>query len=287
MHYQARRRSRCGAGQIAGVKKVANVHYLEKGEGPTVVFLHGIGADSESFAFQLEAFAQAGYHAVSWDMPGYGKSASLTPMTFPGLAKRLHQLLDELAEPAVHVIGHSIGGMIVQQLARTAQHKFATMVLTQTSPAFGNKSGDFQRKFVSERLQPLQDGQSMAEIATQVLPSLVGKTPDPSGMQLAHKCMSRVPSEGYVAAIRCLVEFEGRDHLPLITIPTLVLAGENDSNAPASMMEKMAGKIPRAEFAVISGAGHLAPMENPDEFNYAVLDFLARQANNPSAATMG
>ncbi|HIN58625.1 MAG TPA: hypothetical protein EYM88_00790, partial [Gammaproteobacteria bacterium] len=80
---------------------MANVHYLEKGEGPTVVFLHGIGADSDSFAFQLEAFAQAGYHAVSWDMPGYGRSASLTPMTFPGLAKRLHQLLDELAEPAV------------------------------------------------------------------------------------------------------------------------------------------------------------------------------------------
>ena len=99
---------------------MANVHYLEKGEGPTVVFLHGIGADCDSFAFQLEAFAQAGYHAVSWDMPGYGRSASLTPMTFPGLAERLHQLLDELAEPAVHLVGHSIGGMILQQLARTA-----------------------------------------------------------------------------------------------------------------------------------------------------------------------
>ena len=180
---------------------MANVHYLEKGEGPTVVFLHGIGADCDSFAFQLEAFAQAGYHAVSWDMPGYGRSASLTPMTFPGLAERLHQLLDELAEPAVHLVGHSIGGMIVQQLARTAQHRFLTMVLTQTSPAFGNKDGSFQKKFVSQRLQPLQDGQSMAEIATKVLPSLVGETPDARGMQLAHQCMSKVPSEGYLSLI--------------------------------------------------------------------------------------
>ena len=75
---------------------MANVHYLEKGEGPTVVFLHGIGADCDSFAFQLEAFAQAGYHAVSWDMPGYGRSLPLTPMTFPGLAQSLQQLLEEL-----------------------------------------------------------------------------------------------------------------------------------------------------------------------------------------------
>ena len=66
---------------------------------------------------------KAGYHAVSWDMPGYGRSAPLTPMTFPGLAGRLRQFLDELNVPAVHVVGHSIGGMIVQQLARTAQDK--------------------------------------------------------------------------------------------------------------------------------------------------------------------
>ena len=120
----------------------------------------------------------------------------------------------------------------------------------------------------------------MAEIATKVLPSLVGETPDARGMQLAHQCMSKVPSEGYTAAIRCIVEFEGRDHLPLITVPTLVLAGENDSNAPAPMMEKMAGHIPGAEFAVIAGAGHLAPMESPYEFNDVILDFLARRGNN-------
>ena len=258
---------------------MADVHYLERGNGPTVVFLHGIGADSESFAFQLEAFATAGYHAVSWDMPGYGRSPPLTPMTFPGLAKRLHQLLEELNVSPVHVVGHSIGGMIVQQLARTEQDKLQTMVLAQTSPAFGRKDGEFQRKFIAERLQPLlQQGQSMADIATEVLPSLVGVDPDKKGVELAQKCMSRVPSDSYVAAVKCLVEFEGRDHLPFIGVPTLVLAGENDSNAPVSMMEKMAKKIPGAEFVTIPNAGHLAPMGSPDAFNHVVLDFLARHA---------
>ena len=116
----------------------------------------------------------------------------------------------------------------------------------------------------------------MAEIATEVLPSLVGVDPDRKGVELAQKCMSRVPNDSYVAAVKCLVEFEGRDHLPFIAVPTLVLAGENDSNAPVSMMKKMAQKIPGAEFTVIPGAGHLAPMGHPDKFNHAVLDFLAR-----------
>ena len=199
-------------------------------------------------------------------------------MTFPGLARRLQQLLEELNVHAVHVVGHSIGGMIVQQLARTAQDKILTMVLAQTSPAFGSKDGEFQRKFVADRLQPLHQGQSMADIATEVLPGLVGVDPDRKGVELAQKCMSRVPNDSYVAAVKCLVEFEGRDHLPFIAVPTLVLAGENDSNAPVSMMKKMAQKIPGAEFTVIPGAGHLAPMGHPDKFNHAVLDFLARHA---------
>ena len=176
----------------------------------------------------------------------------------------------------MHVVGHSIGGMIVQQLSRTAQNKLLTMVLAQTSPAFGNKDGEFQRKFVADRLQPLHQGQSMADIATEVLPSLFGVDPEQKALELAHKCMSRVPSDTYVAAVQCLVEFEGRDYLPFIAVPTLVLAGENDSNAPVSMMKKMAQKISGAEFSVIPGAGHLAPMGNPDAFNHAVLDFLAR-----------
>ena len=120
------------------------MYYLERGNGPTVVFLHGIGSDSKSFEFQLEAFATAGYHAVSWDMPGYGRSAPLVPMTFTGLARRLRQFLEELNVPTVHVVGHSIGGMIVQQLARTAQDKLLTMVLAQTSQRLGVRMENFK-----------------------------------------------------------------------------------------------------------------------------------------------
>ena len=259
---------------------MSRVHYLEKGQGPTIVFLHGIGTDSEGFLLQLEFFADAGYRAVAWDMPGYGKTAPLDKITFLRLAELLHQLLDDLNVPSVHLVGHSIGGMIAQQFSRTGQNRLITMTLAQTSPAFGNKGGDFQKKFVADRLRPIQEGKSMADIVEEVLPGLIGTAPDPAGLSLARTCMGKVPSDSYVALVNCLVTFEGRDHLPLITVPTLVLAGEHDTNAPKVMMEKMSQKIPGAEFAVISGVGHLAPLEKPDTFNQVVLDFLARYNRN-------
>ena len=66
-----------------------NTHYVSRGEGPAVIFLHGIGGGAESFFFQLDAFAEAGYTAIAWNMPGYGGSTPLDEVTFPALATEL------------------------------------------------------------------------------------------------------------------------------------------------------------------------------------------------------
>jgi pimeloyl-ACP methyl ester carboxylesterase len=75
--------------------------------------------------------------------------------------------------------------------------------------------------------------------------------------------------------MRCLVTFDRRDALAAIAVPTLLVAGERDTNAPAAMMERMAAKIPGARFAVISGAGHLANLERPQTFIAVLSEFLA------------
>jgi pimeloyl-ACP methyl ester carboxylesterase len=126
------------------------------------MFLHGIGGGALGFKHQLEVFARAGFRAVAWDMPGYGRSDPLEDMTFPALADAMLWLVDQLSVDTVHAVGHSIGGMVVQEFACHHQSRLASMVLAQTSPAFGNPSGDFQKKFVADRLKPLQeiDGQA-------------------------------------------------------------------------------------------------------------------------------
>ena len=86
-------------------------------------------------------------------------------------------------------------------------------------------------------------------------------------LELAKACMNQITPDTYSAAMRCIVTFEGRDNLPRITLPTLVLAGDQDQNAPAPMMEKMASKIPGAEYVLLAETGHLAPIENAEGFN--------------------
>ena len=86
--------------------------------------------------------------------------------------------------------------------------------------------------------------------------------------------MSRVPAATYRSAIECLVTFDARAYLAEIAVPTLVVAGGADRNAPAPMMERMAAKIPGARYVEIEGAGHLANLERPDRFNEILMSFL-------------
>ena len=116
----------------------------------------------------------------------------------------------------------------------------------------------------------------MADIAEDVIPELMAASASGDALALAKDCMNQIPPDTYSAAMQCIVTFEGRDNLPKITLPTLVLAGDQDRNAPASMMEKMASKIPGAEYVLLTDTGHLAPIENAQGFNSTVLEFVQR-----------
>ena len=86
------------------------------GGGPTVLMLHGIGGGHLAFAPQVETLATAGYRAVAWDMPGYGHSAPIEPYTFKGLAQSCIQLIEALKCEQVILLGHSMGGMVAQEV---------------------------------------------------------------------------------------------------------------------------------------------------------------------------
>jgi len=238
------------------------------------MFLHGVGCDHLSWLPQLRSFGAA-WRAIAWDMPGYGASPSLPAMTFPALAEALVVLFDGLGLDRVHLVGHSIGGMIAQELAATRPERLRTLVLSATSPAFGRPDGDWQQEFVRRRLAPIEAGRSMAEIAREAVPGLVGPGAADAGVALAVASMGLVPPESFAAAIRMIVGFDRRDALSRIAVPTLVLAGGADTNAPAAMMEKMAARIPGARYVCLDAVGHLANLEAPDRFDAAVMGFLA------------
>jgi 3-oxoadipate enol-lactonase len=251
------------------------INHLEKGTGTPVIFLHGVGGDAHSWDFQMDSLSND-FRVIAWDMPGYGKSPPLNPMTFEALRDAFINLMDNLGLDKANVVGHSMGGMVAQEAAAKFPERFHTLILSATSPAFGRADGDFQKEFVAARIEPLEKGLTMAELAENMAPNLMGAKPDLKGLELATKVMSTVSSETYCSAMRCLVTFDRRDALANYRMPILVLAGEVDENAPAPMMEKMASKIPGAEYICIPGVGHLANMEQPVTFNNVIAEFLLK-----------
>jgi 3-oxoadipate enol-lactonase len=238
-----------------------------------LVFLHGIGGAARAWRGQLNAFGDR-YFAVAWDMPGYGGSAPLPTVSISALAHALRDFLQQVGATKPILVGHSIGGMIVQQLLSNSPGLARAVVLAQTSPAFGKPDGDWQKTFIDARLGPLDRGETLASLAPSLVGELVGDDPDAGGMALARDCMAAVPESTYRATMLALMGFDLRQALKNIAVPTLVLSGSKDNNAPAPMMARMASYIPSAEYVEIEGAGHLVNLERAEAFNAALDQFL-------------
>lgn len=243
-----------------------------------VVFLHGIGGGARGWAPQLNSFADAGFEPVPLDLPGYGARPAVESMTFDALAADVEATIDRRGLQRPILVGHSMGGMIAQTLLRRRPDGYRAAVLIGTSPAFGNPEGDFQKKFVADRLAPLESGQTMPELAAGIVDNMMGPSPDPQGRALAVELMGATPPATYRAAVLCLVGFDERANLGDIRCPVLCLVGEHDRNAPPPMMRRMAEKIPGAQYVCLPGLGHLPNLEAPQAFDRAVLDFLAAPA---------
>jgi len=260
-----------GEGQ-AGMGTVP--HWIEQGSGRrALVFLHGIGGSSRSFDWQLPAFAER-WRAIAWDMPGYGASALEGEMTWGLLARSLVGLLDHLELDAAVFVGHSMGGMVAQELAASHPERVDGLVLSATSASFGSADGEFQRRFLAERLAPLDRGLAPADFAAEVMPAMFKDHATPEAIARAIASMAAIPAATYRAASHCLVSFNRREDLGTLACPTLVLAGEKDTIAPPKGMQRMAEQIADARYRVIDGVGHLANLERPEAFNAAIAEFL-------------
>jgi 3-oxoadipate enol-lactonase len=240
---------------------------------PPLVFLHGIGGAARAWRGQLDFF-KGRYRTIAWDMPGYGGSAPLPTVSIAALASALQDFLQQVGATKPIIVGHSIGGMIVQQLLAKSPRIARAIVLAQTSPAFGKPDGDWQKAFIDARLGPLDRGETLRSLAPSLVKELVGDDPDVSGVDLARDCMAAVPEATYRATMLALMGFDLRRALKSIAVPTLVLSGSKDDNAPAPMMAKMAGYIRSAKYVELEGVGHLANLERPGAFNAALDRFL-------------
>ena len=256
--------------------------YLERGSGDeALVLLHGIGGRADVWQPQLEAFSSR-YRVIAWYMPGYGGSQPLPEMTFAALADALEVLLDSLNTKRIHLVGHSMGGMVAQEFLRHRAARLTSVCLYATNPGIARpetpEAAEAARaraeEFFRRRMGPIDAGMAMREMAASLLDRLLAANAPESARIAAVDSVSAVPPDVYRAAMRCFLSFDGTDVIASISVPTLVIAGSEDVTMPPSVVEAMARQIPSAQYEVISGVGHLANLENPPAFNRVIRDFL-------------
>ena len=265
---------------VAAVDVDGLLAWREQGIGKPVLFLHGLGGSRTSWEPQLAGLSDA-FRCIAWDMPGYGASAPMEPLTFAAIADAVARLLDTAGVWRAHLVGESFGGMHALHAALRHPDRVGRLVLANTSPAFGLDGTD-PDAWRAARLEPLDAGLTPAGIAEQVLTSVAGPglAADTLAMRVAG--FARIPAAGLRAAVECLPAHNVLDRLAEIKAPAIVIAGELDAETPVAYAKALADGLPNAELVVLDGIGHLAVSEAPEVFNRLARDFLTvHQAAKP------
>ena len=258
------------------------VAWREQGRGQPVVFLHGLGGSRTSWEPQLAGLSDA-FRCIAWDMPGYGASAPVEPLTFAAVADAIARLLDAAGVDRAHLAGESFGGMHALHTALHHPDRVDRMVLANTSPAFGLDGTD-PAAWRAARLAPLDAGLTPADIAVDVLTAVAGPGLGDDVLAMRAAAFARIPSNGLRAAVECLPSHNVLDRLVEIAAPTLVIAGDLDTETPVAYATALVDGLPNAELVVLNGIGHLAVSEAPETYNRLVRDFLSSdQAARPGS----
>ena len=278
--------------EVAGHGDPIRLAVAEAGEGGRPLLLvHGFTGAKEDFTEWLDPLAEAGWHAVAPDQRGHGSSdhpASEEAYSLEILATDLLGLLDALGWTSAVVLGHSMGGMVVQTAVLRAPERFGGLVLMDTShraiaadPAMIELGVAIARQEGMASVLAAQDAVDADNpLANEAYDRLVAQRPDHKAFG-DRKLLASSPAM-YAAMLSELTDrssgVDRLEGLAGLAVPTLVIVGELDGpfRKPS---ERMAAAIEGAELVVVPGAGHSPQFEGTDLWWKSLSGFLEQVAS--------
>ncbi len=248
------------------------LYYREAGEGDLAVFIHGFPLDHSVWLNQLQGLAHV-RHCIAPDLRGHGRS---DPMVEPSLsmeviADDIAGLIEALGATEADIIGLSMGGYAALALYELRPAMVRSLALVDTRATPDSVEARAARDALAEQL--LDTGRAV--FAGQMIPTLLGPRPTRATRSRVRSMIEDNRYETLVAVLEGMKDRPDRSALlPQIAVPTLVIVGEYDMLTPPAQGRAMAESIPGARTAVIPGAGHLSPLERPDEVNSALIELL-------------
>jgi 3-oxoadipate enol-lactonase len=246
------------------------------GDGPLVLFLHGVGGNRTNWRDQLPAFAER-FTAAAWDARGYlGSDDPPKQLEIADFSSDLARVIAHFGARKAHLVGLSMGGTIAQDFYFRNPSSVASLVLCDTSPSMRTSRTPAEiEAFLSARAKPLREGKTMKDIAPGIARSLLGSAAGPDAYSQLVESLESLRPESYLGALAAIARYEPIGSLETISVPCLVLCGGEDRLISPEISRKMHARIPGSRLCILEAAGHLSNIEKPAEFNNAVLAFLA------------
>lgn len=262
--------------RINGTPSIA---YEIAGEGPPVVFLHGIGGNRTMWRPQTEA-APVDFTVISWDARGYGDSDDYDgPLRFEDFSEDLVRLLDGVGAENAHLVGLSMGARILMDFHPKFKERVATLTLCDCFPSFDKSLTPEKRaEFVNLRKAPLIDGKTLEELAPALIDSLASPNCSENARQLLWDNLMAIHVPSYLKTLEATFQYDRSAALGEMTVPVCLIFGEMDRLTPPSIGEDMLRQLPDASLNIIPGAGHLSNIEAPEVFNEILFAFLRQHA---------
>ena len=257
------------------------VNYIEMGEGPPLLLIHGLAGSWQNWLETIPYFART-RRVLAPDLPGFGDSP-LPPekISIPGYGRLLDHFCTSLGAERGSVIGNSMGGFIAAEVAIAHPQRVDKLVLVSAAGITAEHQRNERALALMRRFEA-----ALAWASTHPKPNFLLRPRGRQALRLVFAHPEKLPGPllfeqakgsgkpGFIDALDALSAYPLRDRLERISVPTLIIWGERDRLVPLRDADVFEELIPDARKIVYADTGHVSMLERPARFNQDVDDFL-------------
>ncbi|WP_456468528.1 alpha/beta fold hydrolase [Archaeoglobus sp.] len=242
------------------------LRYFECGEGEPLILIHGLGESIEGWTFQYDEFSKH-FRVIALDLRGFGMSDVPESIAVEDFARDVKNLMDHLGLDKANLLGLSMGGVVCLEFYRKYPEMAKSLILANTL----HKLPEEAKPMFEQRLKLLESSPDMSQIAEFIAEMSIHQ--DRKDLKdMVRTIIRKNNKEFYTMVTAEIGRVNYESLLPQIKVPTLVIVAEYDITTPPALGREIARLIPGSK--IVRNSAHLAKLENPEEFNKYVVEFL-------------
>jgi len=247
-----------------------DIYIGDEGKGFPLVFVHGFLGSSKMWKPQID-FLKDHFRIITPDLPGFGKSnKAKSHNSIQSIANLLINCLEEKKIHKFHLLGHSMGGMIVQEMAKKVGDKISKLVCYSTGPR-GEMPGRFET--VDESRKNLQKN-GLETMARNIAKTWFIKGENAKYFDVCIETGKQTSMEAVDNSLVAFKNWNGVDTLKNIKNETLIIWGDQDKSYNFEQVQTLEKNIENSKLIIFKNCAHNVHLEQPDQFNKTIKDFL-------------